>query len=147
MSNSWNGGFVGQVSVYNDSMKTDQLAAAAWTFTKGEKLDPGWNSVATQSGTASPGRTRVERTIEHVSVSFDSRGPARWRPVSRPADPERGRLHHGVTSTTEGPAARFRPFDVPGTDGPSGAGADGADHADPDVDAVDRAGQVRTRVP
>ncbi|WP_456789664.1 lytic polysaccharide monooxygenase [Cellulomonas sp. P5_C5] len=82
VSNSWSGGFVGQVSLYNDSMTPISSWELAWTFTKGEKLTQAWNSVATQTGTAvSVKNAAWNGTIaHHGSVSFGFQGTSTATP-------------------------------------------------------------------
>ena len=97
VSNSWNGGFVGQVSVYNDSMTPISSWQLAWTFTKGEKLTQAWNSVATQSGTTVTAKNAAwNGTIaHHGSVSFGFQGTS----TATPGQPT-GVTLNGVACTT-----------------------------------------------
>ena len=98
VSNSWSGGFVGQVSVYNDSMTPLSSWQLAWTFTKGEKLTQAWNSVATQSGTAVTVKNAAwNGTIaHHGSVSFGFQGTT----SATPGQPT-GVTLNGVACTLE----------------------------------------------
>ncbi|MGY4644048.1 lytic polysaccharide monooxygenase [Cellulomonas sp. URHB0016] len=76
VSNAWSGGFVGQVSVSNDSMSAISGWELKWTFTNGEKVTQGWNSVTTQSGTTASAKNAAwNSTIaHHGSVAFGFQG-------------------------------------------------------------------------
>jgi predicted carbohydrate-binding protein with CBM5 and CBM33 domain len=97
VSNSWSGGFIGQVSVYNDSMTPLSSWELRWTFTKGEKLTQAWNSVATQTGTTVSAKNAAwNGTVEHHnSVSFGFMGST----TSTPGQPT-GITLNGIACTT-----------------------------------------------
>jgi len=75
-SNAWNGGFIGQISVSNDSMSAISGWEVRWTFTNGEKVTQAWNSMTTQSGTSVSAKNAAwNSTIDHHgSVAFGFQG-------------------------------------------------------------------------
>ncbi|MGW6496663.1 cellulase family glycosylhydrolase [Nonomuraea angiospora] len=79
-TNSWQGGFQGELTVKNTGTGTISDWAATWTFPSGVTLVNGWNAVVTQSGTTwtakGPDYARSLAPGASVAVGFTANGPA-----------------------------------------------------------------------
>ncbi|QHT57739.1 cellulose-binding protein [Cellulomonas sp. H30R-01] len=82
VSNAWSGGFVGNVTISNESMTPVNGWQLTWTFTKGEKVTQAWNGTATQSGAVVTARSAAwNGTIaHHGAVTFGFMGSSSGAP-------------------------------------------------------------------